>query len=339
MKILYGVQGTGNGHIARTRALLPYLRRTDIEIDCVFSGRKKENYFDMDEFGEYKVFTGLTFVTENGKLNPLQTVKQNNFLELIKNIRSLDLKTYDLVISDFEPITAWAAKIKGCPSISLSHQSAFFYDVPKVGGNFISKFIMRIFSPGDYKLGFHYHHFNQPVLPPLIRKVRPAQHSNDKIVVYMGFESIEEIIELLKPFKEIQFEIFANTKFQQKLHNITINPISVEKFHHELKYCKGVIANAGFELSSECLMYGKKMLLKPLTGQYEQLCNLKALKKLNKATIMTSLDKQVIKSWLEQPEEKPIAFPETAEYVANWIIDPKRCSVEELSRKVWSQIS
>jgi uncharacterized protein (TIGR00661 family) len=62
LKILYGVQGTGNGHIARTRALLPALKNKDVEIDFVFSGRSEEDFFDMQEYGNYRVFRGLTLI-------------------------------------------------------------------------------------------------------------------------------------------------------------------------------------------------------------------------------------------------------------------------------------
>ena len=52
MKILYGVQGTGNGHMARTKALLPELKKSGAQIDFVFSGRKQEDFFDMQAHQE-----------------------------------------------------------------------------------------------------------------------------------------------------------------------------------------------------------------------------------------------------------------------------------------------
>jgi hypothetical protein len=41
-----------------------------------------------------------------------------------KEIKTLPVKKYDLVINDFEPISAWACKLRGVNCISLSHQSA-----------------------------------------------------------------------------------------------------------------------------------------------------------------------------------------------------------------------
>lgn len=47
MKILFGVQGTGNGHISRARALNKYLKADGISVDYIFSGRERDKYFDM----------------------------------------------------------------------------------------------------------------------------------------------------------------------------------------------------------------------------------------------------------------------------------------------------
>ena len=53
MKLLYGVQGTGNGHIARARIMAAALaKRSDVEVDFVFTGREPDKYFDMDVFGD-----------------------------------------------------------------------------------------------------------------------------------------------------------------------------------------------------------------------------------------------------------------------------------------------
>ncbi|HFF2915998.1 TPA: glycosyltransferase family protein, partial [Vibrio cholerae] len=43
MKILYGVQGTGNGHIARSRAMCAALKQQQVDVDYLFSGRPVEN--------------------------------------------------------------------------------------------------------------------------------------------------------------------------------------------------------------------------------------------------------------------------------------------------------
>ena len=335
MKILYGVQGTGNGHLSRTRALLPELQRPGVEIDFIFSGRKREDFFDMSAFADFTVLQGLTLMFERGRMHIPKTILSNNIFRLIKDIRALDLSDYDLVISDFEPVTAWAAKLQGVPCIAVSHQCAFYQDVPKVNGHWASKLLMKFFAPGKTSVGFHYHHFDQPVLPPLIGPHAKGKSIKNKIVVYMGFEDLNDVIAFVQPFTDYEFQIFAKVEQAYNLGHINVNPLSHEVFHKQLMACAGVISNAGFELSSEALSYGKKLLIKPLTGQYEQLCNGSALLIMGRATTMDSLDQSILKQWLQQESQAAINYPPVAEPLADWILDPNRPSLETLANQVW----
>ncbi len=42
MKILYGIQGTGNGHITRARVMASCFKELGIDVDYVFSGRPEK---------------------------------------------------------------------------------------------------------------------------------------------------------------------------------------------------------------------------------------------------------------------------------------------------------
>lgn len=110
MRILYGVQGTGNGHTTRARVMAKAFAKAGIEVDYLFSGRSKADYFDMQEFADFQTRTGLTFVTERGRVNGFKTVKQAKIREFISDIRELNLRHYDLIFNDFEPVTAWAGR-------------------------------------------------------------------------------------------------------------------------------------------------------------------------------------------------------------------------------------
>ena len=54
MKILYGVQGTGNGHIARARAMSKCLAEAGMEVEYLFTGRDESKYFCMEQFGDFQ---------------------------------------------------------------------------------------------------------------------------------------------------------------------------------------------------------------------------------------------------------------------------------------------
>jgi len=73
----------------------------------------------------------MTFVTESGRVNTAKTVMSNMKTSILSEIKQLDLSGYDLVLNDFEPVSAWAAKQQNVPSIAISHQAALQYPVPK----------------------------------------------------------------------------------------------------------------------------------------------------------------------------------------------------------------
>lgn len=335
MRVLYGIQTTGNGHLARARALTPELRKAGIEVDFVFSGRDPKQLFNMEVFGEqYRCYKGLTFFTHKGKISLIRTLCQNAPLQFLRDVKSLDVSHYDLVISDFEPVTAWAARKQKVPSLSISHQSAFHYAVPKVAGHFLSRTLMTIFAPTDYHIGLHWHHFNQPIVPPLIEPQQASPIIVNKILVYMGFESLSDIIAMLQPFSHCHIVIYANVEKAYRLNHILIEPFSYHRFHEDLLTCDGVISNAGFELASECIQLGKKLLVKPVSGQYEQLCNAKALIQLGRASVMENLDSQIVKTWIQQESFAPVVFPNVARTLAQWIKAGKFNDVESL-QSLW----
>jgi uncharacterized protein (TIGR00661 family) len=339
MKILYGIQGTGNGHITRARALVPELRKAGIDIDFIFSGRAREDFFNLhDIFGDdFRCFSGLSLITEKGRLNTFKTVTQNHFAEFIRDVKNLDLDSYNLVLSDFEPVTAWAAKLQGKTSMGISHQCAFLHDVPKVNGYYAAKLLMRIFAPTQISIGLHWHHFNQPILPPLIEPHQRKPVISNKIVVYMGFEETIDIINLLQPYTKYRFIIYAKVPEVENLGHITLKPLSTE-FHRDIEDASGVISNAGFELASECLYLGKKLLVKPLLGQYEQLSNALALEALGKGSVMHSLDKNILGTWLEQAPQTAIDYPDTAQHLAQWLASGDWHNSADLVSELWKGI-
>jgi len=320
MKILYGVQATGNGHITRARAMSKQLKALDIEVDYFFSGRAPELFFDMDEFGQWRSCKGLTFVHEAGDLKIVKTLKENSLIQAYRDIKNLDLSPYDLVLTDFEPISARAAKRTNKTCIGLGHQYAFGHGVPVRGDNFVPKLIMRNFAPVDIGLGLHWHHFNKAILPPIAET-----HSGDivsdpnKIVVYLGFESPEDVISLLEPFDDYLFTFYGPFAQYESRGHIQLKPLSREGFKRDLASAGGVICNAGFELSSEAIQLGKKLLMKPLMGQMEQLSNAKAIELLGLGMTMDSLDGKVVRQWLQNFEGKRVQYPNVAQHVAAWL--------------------
>ena len=341
MKILYGVQGTGNGHITRSRIVIPLLRSMGHEVDVLISGRKKEKYFDMETFEPYQIKHGLTFITAKGKVKIVKTAMNLNIIKFIKDIRGQDISNIDLIISDYEPITAWVAKMKKKVSMGIAHQYAFAYKIPIAGDDFFSRNLLKFFAPVDIGLGIHWHNFGQPLLPPIIPDLSKEIFSSTiegKVLVYLPFEDLNEIIDFLKPYKEYEFFIYHDIKQQTKFKNFYLRPFSRIGFKNDLISSDKVICNAGFELPSEALLLGKNLLVKPLIGQMEQVSNAEAIRKLKIGRVMNSLDNNILKDWLVEPKSKSINYPDSAYDLAKWIDGRNWETIDMLSEKLWEKV-
>lgn len=339
MKILYGVQGTGNGHIARARVMAKaFAQRSDVEVDFLFSGRDEKNYFDMQPFGNCRYLQGLTFVTQQGEVKKWQTLRSLKLSNFVREVRSLRLHDYDLLLNDFEPVTAWAARLAQIPSIAVSHQAALNNKIPKSGETLWHRLLMKYFAPCDVNLGVHWYHFGCPIMPPFIDILGDPTEAGDTVVVYLPFESREAIESLLTQTPQQRYECYhPNIEEDTEFANIVWRKPSKQGFEKALLGCKGVIASGGFELSSECLQLGKKLLIKPLKGQYEQDSNRLVLEKMQRCMSMDSLDADTVAKWLLQESPAPIQYPNCPDTFIDWILDENWDDTKSLCTELWKQ--
>ncbi len=346
MRILYGVQGTGNGHLTRARVMAPALAAAGIEVQFLFSGRPREKFFDMAVFGDWWWRRGLTFVSRSGRIDYWRTLaKIGDVPAFVRDVRRLDLAGFDLVLSDFEPVLAWAARLRGVPVIGIGHQQAFRHAVPKCRGGWHARLLLRWYAPAPIGLGLHWHHFGQPILPPLVSPLPETTTDPRKVLVYLPFESLTSIRTLLRPFSDRRFHIYhGQVNRPASEGHLHFRPFSRDGFQRDLAACVGVICNSGFELISEALAGGKKILTKPLGGQWEQCSNARALALLGWGTVMPRLEPAAVARWLESGVAVRVRYPDVAEAVVAWLrdgagkIDPgwvasvwERCEVRQVA--------
>ncbi|MFQ6371880.1 MJ1255/VC2487 family glycosyltransferase [Shewanella sp. YIC-542] len=339
MRILYGIQGTGNGHLSRARVMAKALAAQGVEVDYLFSGRAADKYFDMQGFGAYQTCAGLSFSTARGKVNVPATVRNNSLLGLWRDIRSLDLSGYDLVLNDFEPVSAWAARRQGVTCIGISHQAALRWPVPKVGNSWFNDWLLEYFAPVDLALGCHWHHFGFPILPPFVEVASVTSEESHEILVYLPFESPEDICALLLPFDSHRFHVYHAGKMPSQLPpHVHWHGFNREGFKRDMARCGGVIGNAGFELASEAMTLGKKLLVKPLMGQFEQLSNVAALELLAAAESMHSLNRQTLRRWLRASNPQPIHYPDVGDMLVSWLQQGHWQDTQGLCQEIWSKV-
>jgi uncharacterized protein (TIGR00661 family) len=335
MKILYGVQATGQGHISRARAMAAALAKHPVSVDWLFSGRREGGLFDMQPFGSYRQRRGLTFSTCRGRISYLRTAIDNDPRQFLRDIAQLDTRAYDLVVTDFEPVSAWAARRQGTRSIGIGHQYAFYGRTPQAGANWLTRAIMKNFAPADLQLGLHWARYNDTILPPILDLPASAAPSGDHVLVYLPFEDQDEVSRLLQRV-DGRFVQYAPGLAPATAGNVLRRPASIREFKQHLLGCRAVICNSGFELNSECLQLGKPVLTRPVIGQAEQLSNALALRQAGLASILTELDVDVIQRWVSRPiPTRRQQFPDVASALAQWLAEDCSRSPEELSSMLW----
>lgn len=340
MKILFGVQGTGNGHISRSRELVTSLRDFGHEVDVIISGRKEEELKEIEVFSPYRVLKGMTLVTYRGKMNYIETMFQLDLGRLMSDVLMLDVNGIDLVITDFEPVTSMAARVKNIPSMGFGHQYAFRYDVPMARGSVFERYTLLNFAPAQYNAGLHWHHFNEPIFPPVIpRSLYDAEEvmtKENKVLVYLPFEEVEDVSRLLSPFDGHEFFIYGKVKEDRDDGHLRFRGYSREGFLRDLQESSGVVCNAGFELPGEALHLGKKLLVRPLDGQIEQESNALALDELSLGMTMHSLDGGILGDWLLKPNREPMGFSRTVDYIAEWVTKRQWDDLPDFVEAAWA---
>lgn len=336
--ILYGVQATGNGHISRARQMAPWLAARGARVTWLFSGRNRESLGDMDVFGDFAWRPGFTFVTSAGRIERAATIRSAAPLRFLRDIKALRPQDYDLVVTDYEPLTAWAARLRGVHSVGIGHQYAFHHDIPGVR-DAVGSALLAGFAPASRPIGLHWHHFEAPLFPPIIDTgLERVANGNDLTLVYLPFEDTKRVVALLKTLAPYRFVVYAPGAAEERHDNVEVRPTDVQGFRQTLQLCTRVICNAGFELVSECLHLGIPVLVRPLTGQVEQLSNARALETLNGGQVMVELNAPQVREWLRAtPALVQIRYPDVALALADWLCGGAReRELEPLRRRLWA---
>lgn len=323
MKILYAIQGTGNGHVSRAREIVPLLQQHG-EVDLLISGTQ----VDVKLSQEIKYnFHGFSFIFgKKGGVDHYKTWKNMNLPQFRRDMKSIPLKDYNLILNDFEPISAWACRLQGVESVSLSHQASFkSKKVPRPKTVDWGKLILSRYAPTTHHIGFHFDRYDDFIYKPVIRsEIRQLKPTNlGHYTVYLPAIDDKALVNVLQQIPHVRWEVFSkHTKIAYADRNVFVEPISNEKFNQSMSSCEGVFTGGGFEGPAEALHLGKKLLVAPMRFQYEQQCNAYALKQFGLPVIWGSNRNWVpiLKDFVATPQEHQFDFPdETAAIIAHTV--------------------
>lgn len=312
MKILYAVQATGNGHISRAMELLPYLQHYG-KVDIFLSGDNSN--LALDAPIKYRSKGLSLYYNCTGGLDYWQITKAFQLSRLKKEIRELPVEKYQLVINDFEYITAAACAKKGIPSVNFGHQASFQSDnTPRPEKRSITgEWVLKNYAKASRYIGLHFKKYDNFIFPPIIKKEILEADPLDKkyITVYLPSICEQQLKDLLKPLTDTRFEVFCReTKQPYQFRNIHFFPVDKIRFNKSLINCTGIVTGAGFETPAEALHLEKKLLCIPIKGQYEQQCNAAALQEMGVTClkkISHDFEDQFIK-WIQSPQNVQVNY-------------------------------
>jgi uncharacterized protein (TIGR00661 family) len=313
--IFYGIAGEGYGHAIRSKIVIDELQKNHKV--CAFAGGKAYAYLSQS-YPTHKI-SSLRFVHRKNSVSIVRTAILNILRSpmMISNLISLIVRIKKekphVMVSDFEPISIYAAMLCGVPCISVNY--------PFLNNTYLRayKIIPNLKTKMDYALTllinwlicpkknaeivttfFHEdtrgkEKVSKPVLRESILTARTTV--GDYVLVY---QTSKTNVKLVKSLYEVNEKfVFYGFDKNEKIKNVNFKRFDSKEFAKDLAGAKAVIANGGFSLMSECAYLHKPLLAIPVHNRYEQVLNGMYLKKLGFGTAIKIATPELIETFLD----------------------------------------
>jgi uncharacterized protein (TIGR00661 family) len=313
---LYAIQGTGNGHIARAEEIAPMLSDYG-KVDLFVSGAQADIKLSMPV--KYKSKGLSFFFGKKGGIDFLKTFKNNSSRRVVREIKEFPVEKYDLVINDFEAITAWACHKRNVPCFALSHQYALLSPKVPRPKHFdpIGTWFLNNYAPVREGVGFHFEAYDSTIFTPVIRERVRTTNPTDlgHYTVYLPAYDDKKLLKLFMKISGVQWHIFSkHVSRPYHVGRISVFPVDNEAFSVSMASAHGVLCGAGFETPAEALYLQKKLLVVPMKNQHEQHFNAASLKHMGVPAIKKVSKKNLVKieQWIESKDKVEVNYKETA---------------------------
>ena len=363
MRVVFIIQGEGRGHLTQAISLHEQLAKEGHQVVGALVGQNTVSNIDFLEDQlpvplHYFVSPGLVYSPDAKGVNLLRTIAQNlkNVKVYLKSIKDIQAKVAelkpDLVVNFYEVLAALAIgrlRNRAYPLVSIAHQYQLLqanFPFPKGRGldRFLVKLHTRITALGSNQiLGLSWFR-NQDAgkiisVPPLIREA-VMSHVAGKENYFLAYLTNECMLpDLINwSFEHPEQEIHCFYKHQHEQDVYQINPKLFVHRPHPVKYlrlmanCKGLVTTAGFESVAEALYFDKPLLMIPVKGHYEQMCNAAEAVSANLAITAASFDLDDFKTYASLK-------PDNAHTFQTWLHTPEVAHVKVLERvcKLYAQ--
>lgn len=310
--ILWGICGIGGGHVFRQIPLIEHFAKANNIMIFAYGTAydvMKQRYGKSDNVKVQGVAVpyivgnkdGLDFAASAA--HPAN--KKINFEEI--NIRAMAaaesfIGKPDLVISDYEPVSAKYAYMHDAPLVTIDQQSKYLIgDFPANLNNtgyidevqrlnmFFPKARARIacsfFNVAAREGAKEKVTLMPPVFRSVIEKLERQKSEKTSILVYFsaqnfGGQTMEDVVELFRDCSQAHFVLYGDgseRKIRGRLPaNVVMGVESNEGFLQDLSTAHGILSTAGHGLLSEAMYLGIPVLALPLP-LYEQQMNAKVI--------------------------------------------------------------
>lgn len=288
VRVLYGVSGEGSGHSSRAREVMSHLLARGHAVRAVSYDRGYRNLAPDFEVFETE---GLHLATVDNQLSLVRTFTDNlsRLSDGVRRLRELKRECFEgfrpqVVITDFEPMTAYLANRYALPLVTLDNQHRMrymAYPVPERSKRSakLTETVIRLMVPRpDVSLvtTFYFGEVRNQrtfLFPPILRRqvLEAESEEGDHVLVYFT-QGFEGFLEHLRALPRERFKVYGAGREGEE-GNLSFHAPSREGFLEDLRSAKAVLATAGFTLITESLYLKKPYLALPMAGQYEQELN------------------------------------------------------------------
>ncbi len=291
-RILYAVNGDGFGHATRAHSVASALLTRGHSVRFLASLKSSAYLRDVFPDQVHDTF-GLCIAYNQGRAESCRTIIHNvrrawSGWSRGKSVIRRVFRDFrpQLVVTDFEPFTAFYARRLDVPFVSVDNQHLLTHCLvdrpPGLGMDLLNAYLTirlyyggarRYLIPTFIRAPVRYHPAS--VVDPILRPAVYQKQITDCgfLLAYKGAGGENDAMRAtLESYDRLPVRAYGFGVTGQH-GRVTYLPATVEGFLEDLSACAGVIMSAGHSLVCECLHLEKPMLLVPIAQQYEQTIN------------------------------------------------------------------
>jgi len=299
VRIVYGVQSTGRGHLARFSALKPLFDAEGHKLLIIVSGPDEPPSFFLDSIGSsrYERMTGFKMADDGlGGISKRKTATAfvSNMPDLLSSLyqghKLISKFKPDLIVSDFDPITGSPMVAPSVFKVGIGNQAmARQLGIDHLAGlrfeRFNTNLAIKLCTSGvDVLLGCHFYPYDENCLPPILRPdIWNVPVTDDgHILVYHSFQGrLESIAAYARSHKDCEIVVYGYSARPSDMPENMCFETNANQFLSDLATCNTYVGTAGFQAICEAFYLGKKIVVQPIDGHYEQKWNAAKLEELS----------------------------------------------------------